>query len=177
MVNKSNYLYWLRQDDPNFSKEVVWREMYSRFGYVFHLVQMVEYNIANILSLEEFEKETKREFTIADIERIKQLINERYKSLPTMTFGRLKSEVEKSIYLQRINSESLKTIVDYRNWLAHHCFKELFLDQETVSLEQVETFIDELNDFETVLTGLNNWLIEVFKENKTKSILLKSFIS
>ena len=55
MVNKTKYLYWLNTKDSNLTEEVVWREMYSRIGHIFHIVQMVEYNIANILSIEEFE--------------------------------------------------------------------------------------------------------------------------
>lgn len=32
-------------------------EMYTRVGLILHTLQMNEYNIANILALEEFEKE------------------------------------------------------------------------------------------------------------------------
>ena len=62
MIDKNKYLYWLNTDDSNLTEEVVWREMYSRIGHVFHVIQMVEYNISNILSIEEFEKETKTIF-------------------------------------------------------------------------------------------------------------------
>lgn len=177
MIDKTKYLYWLQPDDPNLCKEVVWRELYSRFGHAFHLVQMVEYNMANILSLEEFEKEAGREFTPEDIKRVKGLVDKRYKKLSKMTFGRLKKEAESSVYLNRLDLVALKKIVDYRNWLAHHCFKELFLDQQNAALEQVDALIDEINDFEAVLTMLNNWLVDVFKENKTKSILLKTILA
>ena len=51
MIDKTKYLYWFDPDNPSFEEEVVWRELYSRIGYIFHIVQMVEYNIANITGL------------------------------------------------------------------------------------------------------------------------------
>ena len=173
MIDRKKYLYWVNKDDPNFPREVVWREMYSRFGFAFHLVQMVEYNIANILSIEEFEKKVKHELTVSDVDHVRKIVNERYKELSKMTFGQLKNEVKKSDLLQQIDLSALQNIVEYRNWLAHHCFKEQFLDQQAVSLEQVDSFIDELNDYEVTLKELNDWLVAVFKDNKIKMLLLK----
>ena len=57
MIEKEKYLYWLNADDPKLDQEVVFREMYSRIGSIFHILQMNEYNIANTLAIEEFEKE------------------------------------------------------------------------------------------------------------------------
>lgn len=62
MIDKKKYLYWMNPDDPLLESQLIWREMYSRIGFTFHTIQMAEYNLANILAIEEFEKETSRLF-------------------------------------------------------------------------------------------------------------------
>lgn len=59
-MDKTKYLYWLNPDDPGLEAEVIHREMYARIGHILHIIQMCEYNIANILSLEKFEKKEKQ---------------------------------------------------------------------------------------------------------------------
>ena len=173
MIDKNKYLYWLNEKDLNLTEEVVWREMYSRIGHIFHIVQMVEYNIANILSIEEFEKETKTVFEEKDIERIKTNTDLKFEKLSTLTFGKLAKEVETSKYLEGMDLSRLKDFVDYRNYLAHRCFKEKLLNDEMIKLEDVDKFVDELNDFEIKAAALNEWLLGIFKDNKVKTILLK----
>lgn len=90
MIKKEKYLYWLNLEDPNLDIEVVFREMYSRIGLIFHMIQMNEYNIANILSLEEFENENMDMFTENDIERIRKNIDIKFNELSKLTFGKLK---------------------------------------------------------------------------------------
>jgi len=173
MIDKTKYLYWLSNDEEANIKEIIWRELYTRIGYNFHVIQMIEYNIANIISIEEFEKNKKEEFTENDINEIKNLIENKYILLSEYTFGQLKNEVEGSSYLKEIDMDSLSKVVNYRNYLAHQCFKEKLLNDELENLEDVEKFIDELNNFEAILIPLNEYLINVFKENKVKSILVK----
>lgn len=174
MIDKNKYLYWLNTDDSNLTEEVVWREMYSRIGHVFHVIQMVEYNISNILSIEEFEKETKTIFEENDIEKIKIKIDLKFEKLSTLTFGQLSKEVEKSNYLKDIDMIMLKDFVIYRNYLAHKCFKEKLIANELSELEDIDRFIDELNDFELMASTINEYLLGIFKNNRIKSVLLKA---
>lgn len=174
MIDKNKYLYWLNTDDPNLTEEIVWREMYSRIGHAFHVIQMVEYNISNILSIEEFEKETKTDFEENDIKKIKIRIDLKYEKLSTLTFGQLSKEVEKSNYLKDIDMIMLKDFVTYRNYLAHKCFKEKLIANELSKLEDIDKFIDELNDFELTASTLNEYLLGIFKNNRIKSVLLKA---
>lgn len=173
MIEKEKYLYWLNADDPKLDQEVVYREMYSRIGVIFHIIQMNEYNIANILALEEFEKENDRAFTDDDIERIKKNIDKKFEELSELTFGQLKRHVEKSIYLEGINMDMLAKIVDYRNYLAHRCFKEKLLNNQLKTIEDADRFVDELNEFEVLVHEFNEWLLTIFKKNKIKKIWVK----
>ncbi len=173
MIEKKKYLFWLNVDDPNFDQEVVYREMYSRIGWIIHTLQMNEYNIANILALEEFEKATGRVYTEDDLVKISGDIDKKFDELSKLTFGGLKKQVKKSKYLADVNMALLEKIVNYRNYIAHRCFKEKLLKHELSTIEEVDRFVDELNEFEVITRDFNEWLLEVFKKNKIKSILLK----
>lgn len=123
MLEKENYLYWLNESEPKFKQDIVYREMYSRISLIFHILQMIEYNIANILALENFEKEFITDF-VDDIECIRKNIDKKFKELSKLSIGILKRQVEKSNYLREINFEKLNEFVDYRNYLPSRCFKE-----------------------------------------------------
>ena len=172
MIEIEKYLYWMDAKPIDLENEIVYREMYSRIGFIFHIIQMIEYNIANILALEEFEKKQSDTFTYSDVQLIKNNIDIKFSKLSKLTFGRLKDEVEKSKYLANVDMELLKKIVDYRNYLAHRCFKEKLLNNELSSVEDADKFVDELNNFETVSKNFNEWLLTVFRKNRIKRIVL-----
>lgn len=81
MIDKNKYLYWLNVDDPRFEEEIVYREMYSRIGCILHIFQMIEYNIANILSVEEYEKINGKLVSEEDIKQVKKDIDNKYQQL------------------------------------------------------------------------------------------------
>lgn len=170
MIKKEKYLYWLNLENPNLDIEVVFREMYSRIGLIFHIIQMNEYNIANILSLEEFENENIDVFTENDIKRIRKNIDIKFNELSELTFGKLKKQVEKSKYLADVDMTVLEKIVEYRNYLAHRCFKEKLMNNELKSIEDADKFVDELNEFEVMVKDFNEWLLDIFEKNKIKQI-------
>ena len=172
MINKERYLNWIQPQSDTFSDEVVFREMYSRIGYIFHVLQMIEYNLANILSIEEFEKETKTLFSISDIDIIKKRIEEKFDKLSELTFGKLKEEIKQSIYLKSIDFYELTKIKDYRDYLAHRCFKERLIAKKLDILEDVDEFVEELNRFEERVIKMNNFLVEIFKEKRIQPLSL-----
>lgn len=174
-VDQAKYLYWFDSNESSFEQQMVWRELYSSIGYFFHVVQMAEYNIANILSIEEFEKETADAFTPKDIERIKKNIETRYKKLSgkSYTFGHLAKEAETSVYLSGIDKKALGEIVKYRNYLAHECFKEKLLAGSLKTLEEVDAFVDELNEFKTRVVKLNEEVLEIFKQKRIQPVLIQ----
>lgn len=74
MIDINDYSYWIDSNNPNFSKEIVWREMYSRIGYLFHLYQMCEYNIANILAVELFDRENREVLSTENLNDLKKRV-------------------------------------------------------------------------------------------------------
>lgn len=173
MIDKDKYLYWINPENPRLECEVVGREMYSRIGHAFHIVQMIEYNLSNIMAIEEFEKETSKTFSIDDVVRIKKSVETKFKELSGLTFGRLKQRVEKSKYFKNIDMVVLEKIVKYRNYLAHNCFKEKLLEHQLETLEDMDNFVDDLNDYEVMIVDFNHCLVNIFADNKVKTIMLK----
>lgn len=170
VIDKNKYLYWLDENNPELEQEKVYREMYSRIGHILHIVQMIEYNIANILSLEEFEKINGKLVREDDIQQVKKNIDIKYKKLTKKTFGKLGKEIKKSSYLSNLNLEALEKIIVYRNYIVHSCFKEKLLKNE-LSLNDIDDFMDELNDYELIIMSLNEALLDVFKKHKVKQVI------
>ena len=171
MIDNTKYLSWLDNDSPVLEDEMAYCEMCSKIGHILHVIQMIEYNIANILSLEEFERINGRPVTTKDIEQIKVSINEKYGKLAIKTFGQLKAEIKKSKCLTNVDIEELSKIVEYRNYIVHHCFKEKLLRDELSTFEDVDEFIDELNEYDNLIRELNDQLVEIFKQNKIKQVI------
>lgn len=82
--------------------------------------------------------------------------------------------MEKSDYLREINLEKLKKIVDYRNYLSHRCFKEKLLNNQLNIIEEIDKFVDELDEFETIVSDFNERLIMIFANKKIKRIWYKN---
>ena len=123
------YLYWYKPDQPSFEEDLVYREIYCRIGYIFHIIQMIEYNIAMILSIEEWEKEKDAVFTMEKFEEVKKKIARRFKVLSSKkyTFGALAREVENSVYLRDLDkqkpSKPLSVLPALRALILSHRFK------------------------------------------------------
>ncbi len=171
MIDKNKYLYWLNVDDPRFEEEIVYREMYSRIGCILHIFQMIEYNIANILSVEEYEKINGKLISEEDIKQVKKDIDSKYQQLTKIFFGRLWKEIKSSRYLANIDLEALEEIVKYRNYLVHNCFKEKLIENQ-LTLENIDEFVDELNDFEELIRNFNDQLVKIFEIHKIKRVMI-----
>ena len=140
MLAENKYLYWLNKNNIEINDEVVWRELYCRIGCIFHTIQMIEYNIANIIALEKFEKYKKVVYTKKDIDEIKKDIDKKFNNISSLTFGGLNKLVDSSKYLSFLDKDELNKIKIYRDFLTHRCFKEKLLDNSLKTLEQVDAF-------------------------------------
>ncbi len=172
MFDENKYLYWLDKNNIEINAEVIWRELYGRIGCIFHTIQMIEYNMANIIALEEFEKNKKNVYSKKDVERIRNKIDKKFNNISSLTFGGLNTLVVNSKYLSIVDIDELHKIKTYRDFLAHRCFKDKLLDESLKTLEQVDAFIDELNDYDIRCRTMNEQLLEIFKNNKIKRIYL-----
>ena len=175
MVDINDYTYWMRGDNATVMEEAVTREMYCRIGCVLHIVQMIEYNLANIMSIELIEKRKHQFFGLNELEDTKKKIRERFVKLSSkdFTFGRLVREARKCAYLKSIDFHELEMIVDYRNYLAHICFKEKLMNGTLNTIEEKDKFAKELADYESRIAEMNDQLVDIFKERNRQIVTIR----
>ena len=68
----------------------------------------------------------------------------------------------------------MKEIVDYRNYLSSRCFNEKLFNNQLNIIEEIDKFVDELNEFETIVSDFNGRLTMIFANKKIKRIWYKN---
>lgn len=172
MIKKEKYTYWL--DSHNLNEEVIYREMYARIGHIFHIVQMVEYNIANVLAIERYIKIFNKPVTKEKYLRIKEKINQKFLEYKKLTFGGLNNLAKNSKFLEDVDFNTLEECKKYRDYLAHQCFKEKLMKNELNTIDDADAFVDELNKFEEKIAYINEEVLEVFKKCKSMEAVFKN---
>lgn len=172
-MNNKKYLYWLNTE--NEFTETVWREMYSRIGVIVHLSQMIEYNLANILAISKMKNRVIQEEPIneARLVEIKKECDKEYRRLNSLPLGKIKNSISDNLYINSHLAETIENILKERNYIIHNVFKDDLFSEQFKDLDEVEKYIDELNDVEFKMRELNNQLLSVFKENRIQSVLIK----
>lgn len=172
-MTDKKYLYWLNTE--NEFTETVWREMYSRVGAIVHLSQMIEYNLANILAIGKMKNKIVQEEPIskARLAELKVYCNKEYTRLNRLTLGKIKDSIADSPYINSSLSETIETVLKERNYIVHNVFKDNLFSKRFEDLDEVEKYIDELNDIEFKMRELNNQLLVIFKEHKIQRVIIK----
>lgn len=62
-------------------------------------------------------------------------------------------------------------MVKYRNYLVHNCFKEKLIENQ-LSLEKIDGFVYQLNDFEETIREFNDQLVKLFEIHKIKRVMI-----
>lgn len=171
MINKDKYLYWFR---PNGSapelNELVARELYARVGYFLHLAQMVEYNLANILSLSHTKIDYLKNYTQQEIQMIKEETMTDYEKESKKQFYKLIEDFKSANYSSE-NFEDLDSIRSFRNYLAHQIFVELNHNKGIENLEYDDFLIEKINDMEAKAVNINDKLVLLFEFLRTTHLV------
>ena len=61
--------------------------------------------------------------------------------------------------------------MEYRNYLAHNCYKEKLLKNELRTIESVGSFVEELNNYECHVRELNDLVVKILENHKLKTIV------
>lgn len=123
----------------------------GKVGYIVQLSQMIEYNLANILALDEL----LREFNKADsmylfeYNEYAERANKWYQKLEKNTFGFGLKRAKDIEFFESEVQERLKHICEERNFVVHRLFKEdLFLrhldSNPDFYYDRLETLIEEM---------------------------------
>ena len=172
-MNKKKYLYWI--GTTNEEKETVWREMYSRIGVIVHLSQMIEYNLANIIAIAKMKKEVieKEPISVDEFKELRKKCDKEYERINGLSLGKIKKEMENTKLFPVDMVERTAEVLSIRNHVIHHIFKDDLFTKEFAELENVDQYIDKLNETESKMVLLNEEILEVFRKNKIQTVLFR----
>lgn len=147
-------------------KKGYYKEVWEMVGFVVNLSQMIEYNLANILALNEilvaFDKEeTMFEFEYAEL--LKKT-DEWYKKLDRFELGKLLENIKSRTDFTAEFITFLTEIKAERNYFAHNVFKEDLFTKEFQN--NPKQFIPRLQELIAKMHAANDELVKIFAEMK-----------
>ena len=148
------------------------QELWGKVGFIVHLSQMVEYNLANILSADELlrEFEEKNYTCIIDFVALAQKSNEMYHKLSSTPLGNILKQAKKVKFFNADGIELLEKACKKRNYVIHHLFRE---DLKQKHLEtDPEFYFEELETTIEFLYRINEVLTKIFERQKQEFELI-----
>ncbi len=147
-------------------KKGYYKEVWEMVGFVVNLSQMIEYNLANILALNEilvaFDKEeTMFEFEYAEL--LKKT-DEWYKKLDRFELGKLLENIKSRTDFTAEFITFLTEIKAERNYFVHNVFKEDLFTKEFQN--NPKQFIPRLQELIAKMHAANDELVKIFAEMK-----------
>ena len=148
--------------------------LWGKVGFIVHLSQMVEYNLANILSADELLREFEEQDSMCIIEynEFAEKSNKLYRTLSTKPLGVILKQAEKVKFFNEDGLELLQEACNKRNHIVHHLFCD---DLEPKHLENDPQFyFDELENTIETLHEINEVLTKIFERQKQEFKLIES---
>ena len=140
--------------------------LWGKVGFIVHLSQMVEYNLANILAFDEIlrEFEERDSMFVFEYNEFAQRANEWYEKLSGKPLGTSLNRAKGIKFFTDESEKLLSQAIEKRNYVVHHLFKE---DLRNNHLETDPTFFyEELEETIGLLHSINESLTDIFKKQK-----------
>ena len=153
-------------------KKGYYKKVWEMVGFVVNLSQMIEYNLANILALNEILVAFDKEESMYEFEYTELLhkTDEWYKKLDKFELGRELSEVNnKSIFTDEF-IKYLDHIRIERNYFIHNIFKEDLFTREFQ--DNPKQFIPRLQKLIDQMHNANEELVKIFDDMKKEVKLI-----
>ena len=144
------------------------QEIYSKIGFIVHLSQMIEYNLAYILALDNLQtKLEKKELEfVYEYNEIVDESNKWYDKLTRMTLGSILKKAKEIKYFTKSSYKLLKKVLTERNEIIHNFFKK---DLKDKILEKTPSYFkDYLSEQISEFCIINNELIRILEDEKLK---------
>ena len=135
-------------------------------GFVVNLSQMIEYNLANILALNEILVAFDREDSMYEFEYAELLrkTDEWYKKLDKCELGKVLKEIKAKNIITEEYVDFLDGIRNERNYFVHNVFKE---DLFTKAFQDnPKQYIPRLQELIAKMHAANDELVKIFVEMK-----------
>ena len=148
------------------------QELWGKVGFIVHLSQMVEYNLANILSADELlgEFDTDNSMRIVDYNELTQKSNEMYHKLSGIPLGGILRQAKKVKFFNEDGIGLLEKACKKRNYVVHNLFRD---DLKLRHLEtDPEFYFEELENTIEILHEINEVLTKIFERQKQEFKLI-----
>ena len=148
------------------------QELWGKVGFIIHLSQMVEYNLANILSADELIRgfDTDNSMRIVDYNELVQKSNEMYHKLSVIPLGGVLKQAKKVNFFNEDGLELLEKACKKRNYVVHNLFRD---DLKPRHLEtDPEFYFEELENTIEILHEINEVLTKIFERQKQEFELI-----
>lgn len=148
------------------------QEVWGKVGFIVHLSQMLEYNLANILSADELLREFEERDSMCTIEynEFAKKSNESYRTLSTKTLGSILNRAEKIKFFDEGGLNLLREACNKRNYVVHHLFRD---DLNSKHLESDPQFyFEELETTIGLLHEINEVLLNILEQQKKEFKLI-----
>ena len=148
------------------------QELWGKVGFIVHLSQMVEYNLANILSADELLRgfDTDNSMRIVDYNELVQKSNEMYHKLSGIPLGGVLKQAKRVNFFNEDGLELLEKACKKRNYVVHNLFRD---DLKLRHLEtDPEFYFEELENTIEILHEINEVLTKIFERQKQEFELI-----
>ena len=148
------------------------RMLWGKVGFIVHLSQMVEYNLANILSADELlhKFEERDSMCIIEYNEFVEKSNKLYRTLSTKPLGVILKQAENVKFFEEDGLKLLQEACQKRNYVVHHLFRD---DLKPKHIEaDPEFYFKELETTIGLLHEINEVLTKIFERQKEEFKLI-----
>ena len=147
-------------------KKRYYKKVWEMIGFVVNISQMIEYNLANILALNEILVAFDKEDSMYELEYVELLrkTDDWYKKLDRFELGKLLENIESRTDFTKEFIDFLTDIRTERNFFVHNIFKD---DLFTKAFQDnPKQYIPRLQELIAKMHAANDELVKIFAKMK-----------
>lgn len=153
-------------------KKYYYERVWGSIGFIVNLSQMIEYNISNILSIDEILSTFENEDSMYSFEykRLVESAERWYEFLTKRELGTLEKILKEKEVFEDAVIQEIDFVREERNYFVHQIFKD---DLKTKEFQNnPKQYIPRLQELVGRMNNLNEVLCEIFKKMKKEINLI-----
>lgn len=153
-------------------KKHYYKKVWGSIGFVVNLSQMIEYNLANILALNEilssFDKQDS--MYVFEYNELVERAENWYKILSKKELGKHLKEIEKKNIFTDDFVKEIDKVREERNYFVHHVFKDDLVSKEFQN--NPKQYIPRLQELVYRMDAVNKALCKIFDDMKKEAKMI-----
>lgn len=141
-------------------------DLWGKVGFIVNLSQMIEYNLANILSADEIlrEFEHRDSMTVLEFNDLAEESNKWLRILEKSTMGSVITRAEKVKYFTDESINILRNVLERRNYVAHQLFVDDLKDKYLET--NPKHYYNYLEETIELMRTTNDSLLDISKKQR-----------